>query len=477
MPSTTPLFYKTAFIGLGLIGASLAQAMRNQNLSQDIVACDTNPQTLQHAEQIGLISHGALTIDAVVHDCDLVVIGVPVQSTEAVFAALARAKKNKILPEHCIITDVCSTKTNVINACQKAEREFDVRLHFVPAHPIAGAEQSGVLARKADLFAGNALIICPHIASESSTQAVVALWQAVGAQVSLMDSQKHDEVLSLTSHLPHLLSYALTYQLAKDDDGLEIFRYAAGGFRDFSRISASSPIMWHDIFLANKQAILHGLTQYQAILDQLKHDIQNDQSDSLLDTLAIAKNAREYFGQLLIQKQQYKMNHTTPDIVLEPFSVERSLELFALTDKNRAYLKKTLPWLDYIQKPEDTQKFIEQSIQLDQQQKGLHYFIVYQNTLIGILNLREMTQQSALVGYWIDESHQGKNITTQALLQLIAYTKQQNLTQCLILRANPHNIGSNKVALKCGFVFSHVLHNAEILYGTPNDLNVYTLTL
>ncbi|MDO4441747.1 MAG: prephenate dehydrogenase/arogenate dehydrogenase family protein [Moraxella sp.] len=303
---TLYLFQKTAFIGLGLIGASLAQAMLDGKLSRQIVAYDTNPDTLATAKNIGLISDGSQRLADVLPDCDLVMICVPVQAVLPIFNALAQAKKDGILSADCIVSDVCSTKVNVVTACQMAQNTHNITLNFVPVHPIAGAEKSGVLARQADLFVGNELIICDSDTDEKFVNKIKELWQGVGARVSTMRADKHDEVLSLTSHLPHLLSYALTYQLAKDDENLNIFRYAGGGFRDFSRISASSPIMWHDIFLANKEAVLKGLDNYQAILNQLKADIENDNSDKLLETFEIAKNAREYFGRLLVEKEKLK---------------------------------------------------------------------------------------------------------------------------------------------------------------------------
>lgn len=313
------LFHKTAFIGLGLIGASLATAMLERGLCRQIVACDKKLETLNIAQDLGLITKGSSQLSDVLPDCDLVVICVPAGAVLPIFKALAQAKLDGILPNECIITDVCSTKGNVIDACHQVEQAFDIKLNFVPAHPIAGAEKSGVLARKADLFVNHELIICPllqendkssddnHVnINDKNINKIIALWQNIGAVVSLMNAKKHDEILSLTSHLPHLLSYALTYQLAKDDENLNIFRYAAGGFRDFSRISQSDPVMWHDIFLANKAAVLQGLNNYQAILNQLKTAIDNENSDELLSIFDNAKNAREYFGRLLIEKENLK---------------------------------------------------------------------------------------------------------------------------------------------------------------------------
>nr|WP_319795820.1 prephenate dehydrogenase/arogenate dehydrogenase family protein [Moraxella macacae] len=301
-----PLFNKVVFIGLGLMGASLAQAMLDRKLTEQVVACDNNADTLKTAENIGLIAYGSTHLPDVLAGCDLVVICVPVQAVLPIFQTLAVAKKSGVLADDCIVTDVCSTKVNVINACKRIEKDFNIELNFVPAHPIAGAEKSGVLARKSDLFVQHELIICQNNTKAKFVNKIKQLWQSVGAIVSVMSAKKHDEILSLTSHLPHLLSYALTYQLAKDDENLNIFRYAAGGFRDFSRISASSPIMWHDIFLANKEAVLKGLDTYQAVLTELKRAIENDNSDELLNTFNTAKNAREYFGRLLVEKEKLK---------------------------------------------------------------------------------------------------------------------------------------------------------------------------
>ncbi|UZA37384.1 prephenate dehydrogenase/arogenate dehydrogenase family protein [Moraxella bovis] len=304
------MFNKTLIIGLGLIGGSILQSIIDHRLVNHLYAVDFDKFVIQNAISEKLITSGdddllALAKTGVLKDCNCIIIAVPAFALKAIFAKIKTAIDDKLLPNDIIISDTASTKGNILKDAQDIFGELPPNL--VLAHPIAGAEKSGFMARNGALFKSHKLIICPHaFNNQTMVDKIATLWQALGASVDFMSCDKHDEVLALTSHLPHLLSYALTYQLAKDEESLNIFRYAGGGFRDFSRISASSPIMWHDIFLANKQAVLKGLENYQAILNELKNDILNDNSDKLLETFAIAKNARDYFGQLLIEKEKLK---------------------------------------------------------------------------------------------------------------------------------------------------------------------------
>ncbi|WAJ74271.1 prephenate dehydrogenase/arogenate dehydrogenase family protein [Moraxella bovis] len=304
------MFNKTLIIGLGLIGGSILQSIIDHRLVNHLYAVDFDKFVIQNAISEKLITSGdddllALAKTGVLKDCNCIIIAVPAFALKAIFAKIKTAIDDKLLPNDIIISDTASTKGNIL------QDAFDIfgRLppNLVLAHPIAGAEKSGFMARNGALFKSHKLIICPHdFNDKQAVDKIATLWQSLGASVDFMSCDKHDEVLALTSHLPHLLSYALTYQLAKDEESLNIFRYAGGGFRDFSRISASSPIMWHDIFLANKQAVLKGLENYQTILNELKSAIENDSSDDLLKTFEIAKNAREHFGRLLIEKEKLK---------------------------------------------------------------------------------------------------------------------------------------------------------------------------
>ncbi|UYZ70270.1 prephenate dehydrogenase/arogenate dehydrogenase family protein [Moraxella bovis] len=304
------MFNKTLIIGLGLIGGSILQSIIDHRLVNHLYAVDFDKFVIQNAISEKLITSGdddllALAKTGSLKDCDCIIIAIPAFAVKAILEQIKTAIDNKLLPSNIIISDTASTKGNILKDAFDIFGELPPNL--VLAHPIAGAEKSGFMARNGALFKSHKLIICPHdFNHQNAVDKIATLWQSLGASVDFMSCEKHDEVLALTSHLPHLLSYALTYQLAKDEESLNIFRYAGGGFRDFSRISASSPIMWHDIFLANKQAVLQGLENYQAILNQLKSDIENDNSDDLLKTFEIAKNAREHFGRLLVEKEKLK---------------------------------------------------------------------------------------------------------------------------------------------------------------------------
>ncbi|HNI63074.1 MAG TPA: bifunctional prephenate dehydrogenase/3-phosphoshikimate 1-carboxyvinyltransferase, partial [Agitococcus sp.] len=250
-------------------------------------------RTLQTALDIALIDEAYTDAAQAVANADVVVLAMPVCSTEKVLASI----KHAVRPT-TIITDVGSTKGNVVDA---ARRVFgDVPSHFIPAHPIAGSEQSGVLAGKVDLFNGHKVIITPLAHSDKqATQQIQQLWQAAGADVLTMTVERHDEVLAKTSHLPHFLAFSLVHALAKESQNLDIFRYAAGGFRDFTRIAGSDPTMWHDIFLANKASILNALTSFNSGVEQLKAAVEAEDSEAILGILTRAQAARHHFTHML----------------------------------------------------------------------------------------------------------------------------------------------------------------------------------
>lgn len=287
------MFNQVTFIGLGLIGSSLARVIRAQGLAKKIVASSRSERTLQTALDIALIDEAYTDAAQAVANADVVVLAMPVCSTEKVLASI----KHAVRPT-TIITDVGSTKGNVVDA---ARRVFgDVPSHFIPAHPIAGSEQSGVLAGKVDLFKGHKVIITPLAHSDKqATQKIQQLWQAAGADVLTMTVERHDEVLAKTSHLPHFLAFSLVHALAKESQNLDIFRYAAGGFRDFTRIAGSDPTMWHDIFLANKASILNALTSFNLGVEQLKAAVEAEDSEAILGILTRAQAARHHFTHML----------------------------------------------------------------------------------------------------------------------------------------------------------------------------------
>ncbi|WP_343596525.1 bifunctional prephenate dehydrogenase/3-phosphoshikimate 1-carboxyvinyltransferase [Acinetobacter sp.] len=310
---SSPLFHKVAFIGLGLIGSSLARVIQAQGLAEQVVASTRSKQTLQDALALGLIQQGYASPEQAVQNADLVVLALPVQATEKVLHLI-----KPYLSENAILTDVGSTKGNVVAA---AKRVFGNQLPagFVPGHPIAGSEHTGVHAGKVDLFANHKVILTPLDSSATwAVDQLVALWTAAQAEVICMDVQKHDEVLAHTSHLPHLMAFNLVEQLANREDNLDIFRYAAGGFRDFSRIAASDPQMWHDIFFANKTAILNAVDGFEAQLATIRKLIEDENSSELMGLLEHAQAARQHFNHMLAKKNVSEANHVTQKFTIQP---------------------------------------------------------------------------------------------------------------------------------------------------------------
>lgn len=293
-----PMFEQVCVIGLGLIGASFAQAIKDNGLSERLVAVDRHAPSIAEAIEHGLLDAGSATLLDVARGSDLIIIAVPVQAVQAVFVDIKQAMGDGQLATDCIITDVCSTKVNIIDAAKVVFGSLPIGL--VPAHPIAGAENSGYHARRASLFVNHSVIVCELPTTNTRSIARLRLlWEAVGANVMSMPADHHDRILAHTSHLPHLLAFNLVEQLASHDDNLDMFRYAAGGFRDFSRIAASDPKMWHDIFFANQSAIVSALDEYGVYLQTMRQLIIDQDSTALMGLLGRAQAARRHFGHML----------------------------------------------------------------------------------------------------------------------------------------------------------------------------------
>jgi len=279
-------------IGVGLIGGSLALALRRVAPELKVIGYGRNQANLEWALEHGVISSIARDL-AEIGDCDLVVLATPLTAMEKVLNELAPH-----LSPRSLITDVGSAKVGVIEQLRRVASnhpEADLLDRFVPGHPIAGREQSGAAAAKADLFDQHRVILTPiKENTDAAVKEVAVVWSLAGANVQQMDAQHHDEVLAATSHLPHLLAYQLVNSLAALEDKREIFAYAAGGFRDFTRIAASDPVMWRDICLQNRDAIL-------PVLDQYLSDLQ-----ALRTTLAEA-NSGERLQQVFSEAQAVKL--------------------------------------------------------------------------------------------------------------------------------------------------------------------------
>lgn len=292
---TTEKFRRVAFLGFGLIGGSLAAAMKKRALVDTVVASARSDRTLAAGKALGLLDEGFADPCDAVRGADLIVLAMPVGATEAVLRAV-----RDVLSPTAIITDVGSVKGAVITAARAALGTLPPG--FVPGHPIAGGEQSGVAAANADLYLNHKVILTPlDSTAPEALRRVRALWTAVGANVLVMDPAHHDEVLAATSHLPHLLAYTLVDCLANMQDNREIFRYAAGGFRDFTRIASSDPVMWRDIFLTNRAAALKVLARFAVDLDAMRHAIDVGDGEAMLGVFTRAKAARDHFTAINLQ--------------------------------------------------------------------------------------------------------------------------------------------------------------------------------
>nr|WP_317198870.1 bifunctional prephenate dehydrogenase/3-phosphoshikimate 1-carboxyvinyltransferase [uncultured Psychrobacter sp.] len=319
--SAQPLFEQVCVVGLGLIGASLAQAIKDKELSARIVAVDRHIPSIDEAIEQGLLDKGSDTLLDAVAGSDLIVVAIPVQAVPAIFADIKAAMDIGLIATDCMITDVCSTKVNIIEAATQvfATSSNGMPTGFVPAHPIAGAENSGYHARRSDLFSHHSVIICELMTTDAIAIArLKQLWEAVGASVMSMDAERHDKILAHTSHLPHLLAFNLVEQLASHDDNLDMFRYAAGGFRDFTRIAASDPKMWHDIFIANKGAVVSALDEYSDYLQQLRHLIINNDSTALMGLLGRAQAARRHFDHMLASTPYTDTSAMSASYIISP---------------------------------------------------------------------------------------------------------------------------------------------------------------
>ena len=276
-----------AIIGLGLMGGSIAAGLKKQGAGYRIAAWDRSADSLKQGLSAGLID--AVLDDTQVIDADLVILALPVR-------ALAT-----VLPDidfgDAVITDVGSVKGHVIETFNSVLG--DVPAKFVPGHPIAGSEQHGVAAANPDLFTGHRVILTPLENTDgAATELVVDFWQRLGATITFMTPAHHDQVLAQTSHLPHLLAYALVDTLSLGGDSMEVFQFAAGGFRDFSRIAASDPVMWRDIFLTNPGPVLEVLDRYVEEVAGLRQLISEGNGEQLEALFARAKVARDHFAEI-----------------------------------------------------------------------------------------------------------------------------------------------------------------------------------
>lgn len=279
---------RLALIGLGLIGGSLSLALKERGMVGEVVGYSRQLQTRLRARELGLIDRPVDSAAEAVRGADVVFIATPVQAMASVFAEIGPE-----LDPGALITDGGSVKGNVVAAAKLSLSPAQWG-QFVPGHPIAGTERSGPDAAFATLFVDHRVILTPisENAPEMVTRAV-DLWQSVGAIVEQMDVQHHDHVLAATSHLPHLAAFGLVSALSRLEERYEVFRYAAGGFRDFSRIASSDPQMWRDICVANRDELLPMLDHYLVELHRLRQFIEASDSAGVEKLFADAKAVRD----------------------------------------------------------------------------------------------------------------------------------------------------------------------------------------
>ena len=286
--SAKPLFGSLAIIGLGLIGASVAAGVKRAGLAKRILAYDHGPAALATGRELGLIDAEAASVAEAAKGASLVLVAAPVGASAEIFRQLGPGQ---------LMTDVGSVKAGVLAAAREAYGGLPPTL--VPGHPLAGSERQGAAAGSADLFKGRRVILTPADATDPhAVQQVQGLWQALGAEVSLMAPERHDALLARTSHLPHLLAYALLETLAKEDQSLDCLQYAAGGFRDFSRIAASDPALWRDICQMNAAELGGILQAYQETLERLGDLMKAGDFAALEALFARGQAARQRYSQM-----------------------------------------------------------------------------------------------------------------------------------------------------------------------------------
>ena len=279
---------KVAFIGMGLINSSLARDLKIKKFYLSSSAYSRKISTLKKIKKLKLVDFASSNVEKIIKEADIIIVGIPVAAYQEVFKKIC----NHIKPG-VIITDVGSVKKEVINSVKKY---IPKNVDFVPGHPIAGTEKSGPESGFAGLFKNGWCILTPNKnTSKNSVKIIKYMWQLVGMKVDIMDSNYHDEVLAITSHIPHIIAYSIVGTVANLQTTIkkEVIKYAASGFRDFTRIAASDPIMWRDIILYNRQSILKMLNLFKKDLSKLEYAIENNDDNFLLNLFTKTRRIRK----------------------------------------------------------------------------------------------------------------------------------------------------------------------------------------
>jgi cyclohexadieny/prephenate dehydrogenase len=287
MSDTAPLFDRVAFIGIGLIGSSLARALTEYGIARQVVCADRSKDVCVKAMELGIVDMATTEVEVALDGADLVVLATPVGS----FAEVGERIGPHLAPG-TIVTDVGSVKQAVL---RDIGPNLPDGVHLVPGHPVAGTEHSGPENGFASLFQGRWCILTPPTgANQQAVDKVVEMWRRVGSNVEIMEASHHDRVLAITSHLPHLIAYTIvgTASDLEEDTKSEVIKFSAGGFRDFTRIAASDPVMWRDVFLNNREAVLEILQRFTEDLTALQRAIRWGEGQQLQDTFTKTRAIR-----------------------------------------------------------------------------------------------------------------------------------------------------------------------------------------
>lgn len=285
--SDEPMFDTVCLIGIGLIGSSLARVIRRDGLARHIIACARTDETLAKVNELGLADETSKDLAKAVENADLVVISTPIGTNGAIAETISPHLK-----QGAIVTDVGSVKQAVMAAI---EPHIPEGVHFVPGHPLAGTENSGPEAGFAELFEGRWCVLTPKEQTDpDAIDQVAAMWHRAGSKVDMMDAEHHDSVLALTSHLPTLIAFNIVGTVADLEDSTkqEVIKYSATGFRDFTRIAAQDPVMWRDVYLNNREAVLEMLQRFSEDLSRLQRAIRWGEADMLEDLFRRSRDVR-----------------------------------------------------------------------------------------------------------------------------------------------------------------------------------------
>ncbi|MCU7837763.1 MAG: prephenate dehydrogenase/arogenate dehydrogenase family protein [Candidatus Thiodiazotropha sp. (ex Troendleina suluensis)] len=280
---------KLAIIGVGLIGGSVAMALKEEGVVKEVVGCGRGKANLEKAQAQGVIDHFTHDVGEAVKGADMVLLAVPLGAMRDTLHAMRGE-----LADNAVVTDAGSVKSSVVDDVKAVFQKMPD--FFVPGHPIAGTERSGVEAAFAELYRNRRVILTPLPETNADAlNRVDKMWRQCGAEVTHMSVDHHDEVLAATSHLPHMLAFTLVDSLARMKENDEIFRFAAGGFRDFTRIASSNPVMWRDICVANQKSLNGMLTRFGNELHELAALLQSGDEEGLLEVFERAKQARDRY--------------------------------------------------------------------------------------------------------------------------------------------------------------------------------------